>query len=49
MHFHRIGSLLLVVATVAPAQTSLKLIPIPREVRAGAERSLMHGVRIVRY
>jgi hexosaminidase len=47
MHFHRLGSLLLVVATVAPAQTSLKLIPIPREVRAGAERSLMHGVRIV--
>jgi hexosaminidase len=47
MHYHRIGSLLLVVATAVPAQTSLKLIPIPREVRAGAERSLMHGVRIV--
>jgi hypothetical protein len=47
MHFHRIGSLLLVVATAAPAQTSLKLIPIPREVRAGAERPLPHGVRIV--
>ncbi|MEO6805769.1 MAG: beta-N-acetylhexosaminidase [Edaphobacter sp.] len=47
MHFHRIGSLLLVVATVAPAQTSLRLIPIPREVRAGAERPLTHGVRVV--
>jgi len=47
MHFHRIGSLLLVVTTVAPAQTSLKLIPIPREVRAGTERPLTHGVRIV--
>ncbi|MGH9596939.1 MAG: beta-N-acetylhexosaminidase [Edaphobacter sp.] len=47
MHFHRIGSLLLAVATVAPAQTSLKLIPIPREVRAGAERPLTHGVRVV--
>ena len=48
MHSHRIGSLLLVaLATFAPAQSPLKLIPIPREVRASAERPLMHGVHIV--
>src|SRR5271170_3218847 len=48
MHFLRYGSLLLVVATAASAQSpSLKLIPIPREVHAGAERTLDHGVRIV--
>lgn len=47
MHFHRLGSLLLAAASVASAQTSLKLIPIPREVRAAAERPLTHGVRVV--
>jgi hexosaminidase len=47
MHFHY-GSLLLVVATAASAQSpSLKLIPIPREVHAGADRPLAHGVRVV--
>jgi hexosaminidase len=47
MHSHRIGSLLLALATFASAQSSLKLIPIPREVRATAERLLTHGVHIV--
>src|SRR6267154_3941577 len=47
MHSHRIGSLLLALATFASAQSSLKLIPIPREVRAAAERPLTHGVHIV--
>jgi hexosaminidase len=48
MHFHRYGSLLLVVATAASAQSpSLKLIPIPREVHAGGDRPLAHGVRVV--
>src|SRR5258707_12101332 len=47
MHSYRIGSLLLALATFAPAQSSLKLIPIPREVRAAAERPLTHGVHIV--
>src|ERR1700720_2837792 len=47
MHSHRIGSLLLALATFAPAQSPLKLIPIPREVRAAAERPLTHGVHIV--
>jgi hexosaminidase len=47
MHFYRIGSLLLALTTFASAQSSLKLIPIPREVHAGTDRSLPHGVRIV--
>jgi hypothetical protein len=47
MHSYRIGSLVLALATFASAQSSLKLIPIPREVHATAEQSLAHGVRIV--
>jgi hexosaminidase len=47
MHPHRIGSLLVALATFASAQSSVKLIPIPREVRAAAERPLAHGVRVV--
>jgi hexosaminidase len=47
MHSYRIGSLLLALTTFASAQSSLKLIPIPREVHAGADRPLAHGVRIV--
>jgi hypothetical protein len=47
MHFHRIGSLLLAAATFASAQSSLKLIPIPREIRTAAERPLAHGVRVI--
>jgi hexosaminidase len=52
MHFYRIGSLLVtlvtfVSATFASAQSSLKLIPIPREVRSESDRVLVHGVRIV--
>ncbi len=55
MHSHRVGSLLVVLATFAFvqsfaqsfAQSSVKLIPIPREVRVTAERPLAHGVRIV--
>ena len=47
MHFYRIGSLLLAITTFVSAQSALKLIPIPREVHAGADRPLPHGVRIV--
>src|SRR5260370_29953041 len=47
MHSYRIGSLLLALPMFASAQSSLKLIPIPREVRAAAEQPLAHGVRIV--
>src|SRR5271170_8013916 len=46
MYFHRIGSLVLALATFASAQFSVKLIPIPREVRTAAERPLTHGVNI---
>jgi hexosaminidase len=46
MHVLRIGSLLLALATFASAQTSLKLIPIPREVRAGTDQPLASGVQI---
>jgi hexosaminidase len=47
MHSHRIGSLLLALATFASAQSSLKLIPIPREVHATDDQSLPHGVRVL--
>jgi hypothetical protein len=47
MHPYRTGLLLLALATVASAQTSLKLIPIPRELHASVAESLAHGVRIV--
>jgi hexosaminidase len=51
MHSYRFGSLLLTLvtfasATFASAQSPLKLIPIPREVHAEADRVLAHGVRI---
>ena len=46
MHVFRPVSLLLALTTLAPAQTSLKLIPIPREVRSGAEQPLTNGVQI---
>jgi hexosaminidase len=47
MHSSRIGSLVLVLTAFASAQSSPKLIPIPREVRAAADQPLSHGVRIV--
>jgi hypothetical protein len=47
MHLYRLGSLLLVFASVASAQSSPKLIPIPREVHATGVRPLAHGVRIL--
>ncbi|MCU1249501.1 MAG: hypothetical protein JWQ49_2530 [Edaphobacter sp.] len=47
MHLHRICLVLVALATLASAQTSVKLIPIPREVRAAAEQPLARGVRIV--
>jgi hypothetical protein len=47
MHFYRLGSLLLALAPFASAQSSLKLIPIPREVHATSDRQLTRGVRIV--
>jgi len=48
MHTYRIGALLLAVTTtLASAQTSLKLIPIPREVRVVGETALTHGVHVV--
>jgi hexosaminidase len=51
MHSYRLGTLLLTLvmfasATFASAQSPLKLIPIPREVHAEADRVLAHGVRI---
>jgi hexosaminidase len=46
MHFYRLGSLLLTLTTFASAQSSLKLIPIPREVHATSDRPLTDGVRI---
>jgi hexosaminidase len=47
MHFYRIGSILLALTTFTSAQSSLKLIPVPREVHAGTDRPLTRGVRIV--
>jgi len=46
MHVLRTGSLLLALTTLASAQTSLKLIPMPREVRAVANQPLSSGVQI---
>jgi len=46
MHFYRIGSLLLALTTFASAQSSLKLIPIPREVHAASDQPLTDGVRV---
>jgi hexosaminidase len=47
MHSQRIGAALLALSTFAAAQASPRLIPIPRELHAGADRPLPHGVRIV--
>ena len=46
MHFYRISSLLLALTTFASAQSSLKLIPIPREVHAASDQPLADGVRV---
>jgi hexosaminidase len=43
----RISSLLLALTVFASAQSSPKLIPIPREVRGTVDLPLPHGVRIV--
>src|ERR1700677_1874280 len=47
MHFQRIGLVLLVLTPFALAQSSLKLIPMPREVPSVADQPLPRGVRIV--
>jgi len=47
MHSPRIGLALLALSTLCPAQTPLKLIPIPREVLSTEDQPLPHGVRIV--
>ena len=47
MLFFRRGLLLLSLTTFASAQSSIKLIPMPREVRATADQPLPNGVRIV--
>ncbi len=47
MHCNRLASLLLALTCFASAQSTLKLIPIPREVHAAADRPLARGVRIV--
>ena len=47
MQSHRLGSLLLLAFTpFASAQSSLKLVPIPREVHASVVEPLAHGVRV---
>ena len=53
MHFQRLGKVLLALSSlavstfVASAQSSLKLIPMPREVHAATDQALTGGVRIV--
>src|SRR5271163_875637 len=50
MYFFRLGTLLVgfgVLGSFASAQPSIKLIPIPREIRATGDQPLAHGVRIV--
>ncbi len=47
MNVVRLATLLLVSASALPAQSSPKLIPMPRELRPGAVEPLAHGVRIV--
>jgi hexosaminidase len=47
MPFHRLGYLIVALATFTSAQSSPKLIPIPREVRATGDQPLAHGVRIL--
>ncbi|MBS1799315.1 MAG: family 20 glycosylhydrolase [Acidobacteria bacterium] len=47
MNFFRLTALALSTVTVfLPAQTALKLIPVPREVRAGETQSLNQGIQI---
>ena len=43
----RVAPLMLTLVSFASAQTSVKLIPIPREIRASGELALAHGVRII--
>jgi hexosaminidase len=52
MHSHRIGALLLALSTIASApfviaQSSLHLIPVPREVRASADVPLSSGIAVL--
>jgi hexosaminidase len=47
MHSCRFGFLLLSVTTFVSGQSSLKLIPVPREVHASVVEPLGHGVRVV--
>ncbi|WP_353071166.1 glycoside hydrolase family 20 zincin-like fold domain-containing protein [Tunturiibacter gelidoferens] len=49
MHFSRLGALLVgfgLFAAVASAQSSIKLIPMPREIHATGEEALTHGVGV---
>jgi hexosaminidase len=46
MNSRHLGAALIALSTVASAQVSLKLIPLPREVRVAADRPLLHGVHI---
>ncbi|WP_433965049.1 glycoside hydrolase family 20 zincin-like fold domain-containing protein [Tunturiibacter gelidiferens] len=49
MHFSRLGALLVgfgLFASAASAQSSIKLIPMPREIRATGDEALIHGVGI---
>ncbi len=50
MYFLRLGTLLVgfgVLGNFASAQSTIKLIPMPREIRATSDQALPHGVRIV--
>jgi hexosaminidase len=49
MYFYRLGALLVgfgLFASVASAQSSIKLIPMPREIHATGDEALTHGVGI---
>jgi hexosaminidase len=46
MNSQYFGAVLIALSTVASAQVSLKLIPLPREVRVAGDRPLPHGVHI---
>ncbi len=47
MHFCRVGLLLLSFTKLVSAQSSVKLIPVPREVHASVVEPLGHGVRVL--
>jgi hexosaminidase len=47
MHLCRVGLLLLSFTTFVSAQSSVKLIPVPREVHASVVEPLGHGVRVL--